>query len=241
MVGPLSPPPHKPEIVIMASFSKVDLNELSKHEGGFANHPNDPGKETNRGVTIKTWNAAAAKYGWTPGVEGLKKITQDQWVTIAKTYYWDFMRLDSVDNQAIASAIFHITWGSGPGVVATIVQQALNDIGIKVQIDVVNGKLYRGVIGPETRGGIARANPAKLLEAIKKRHYAFLDALTQPGTQWNVFRQGLLSRAQQWYASWTNLLGEAGQAIADSGAGGGGAAVLAIGVMFIIGYVIFKK
>ncbi|MBK9983855.1 MAG: hypothetical protein IPP15_16050 [Saprospiraceae bacterium] len=239
MVGTLPPPP-KTEIVIMATFNKIDLDELSRHEGGFVNHPNDPGRETNRGVTINTWNAAAAKFGWTPGVEGLKQLTQDQWVTIAKTYYWDGMRLDSVDNQAIADAIFHITWGSGPGVAATIVQLALNDIGVTVGIDRPGGKLYRGVIGPETRAGIARANPARLLEAIQKRHYAFLDALTQPGTQWNVFREGLLKRAKEWYASWTNLLGEAGQAIADSGAGGGGA-IIAVGVMFVIGWIILKK
>lgn len=232
MVGSLPPPP-KPEIVIMASFSKVDLDELSRHEGGYVNHPNDPGKATNRGVTIATWNAAAAKFGWTAGEAGLKNITQNQWVQVARAFFWDGMRLDSVDNQAIADAIFHITWGSGPGNSALIVQKALNDIGVTVGID--------GIWGPETRGGIARANPAKLLEAIKKRHYAFLDALTQPGTQWNVFREGLLNRAKEWYASWTNLLGEAGQALADSGATGGGAAIIAVGVMFIIGYVILKK
>jgi len=232
MVGTLPPPP-KTEIVIMASFSKIDLNELSRHEGGFVNHPNDPGKETNRGVTIKTWNAAAARFGWTAGVEGLKKLTQDQWVKIARTYYWEDMKLDSVDSQAIADAIFHITWGSGPGVAATIVQLALNDIGVTVGID--------GLWGPETRGGIARANPAKLLPAIVKRHYAHLDNITQPGSRLAVFREGLLKRAKEWYASWTNLLGEAGQAIADSGAGGAGGAVLAVGVMFIIGWIILKK
>jgi type VI secretion system secreted protein VgrG len=230
MVGTLPPPP-KTEIVIMATFSKIDLDELSRHEGGFVNHPNDPGKETNRGVTIKTWNAVAAQKGWTVGVEGLKKMTQDQWVTVAREAFWNGMKLDSVDNQAIADAIFHITWGSGPANSALIVQKALNDIGVTVAID--------GLWGPETRGGIARANPAKLLPAIVKRHYAFLDALTQPGTQWNVFREGLLSRAKQWYASWTNLLGEAGQAIADSGASGG--TIVAVGVMFIIGWIILKK
>lgn len=238
MVGTLPPPP-KTEIVIMATFNKIDLNELSRHEGGFVNNPKDPGGETNRGVTIKTWNAAAARFGWTPGVEGLKKLTQDQWVKIARTYYWEDMKLDSVDSQAIADAIFHITWGSGPGAAATIVQLALNDIGVTVGIDRPGGKLYRGVIGPETRAGIARANPAKLLEAIKKRHYEFMDSITGPNGLLRDFREGLLKRSKEWYASWTNLLGEAGQAIADSGASGG--TIVAVGVMFIIGWIILKK
>lgn len=216
----------------MASFNKVDLDELSRHEGGFVNHPNDPGGATNRGVTINVWNAVAAQKGWTQGVEGLKKITQDQWVTVAREAFWKGMKLDSVDNQAIANAIFHITWGSGPKNSAFIVQKALNDVGIPVGVD--------GLWGPETRGGIAKASPAKLLDAIKNRHYAYLDYITQTGSSLNVFREGLLNRAKQWYASWTNLLNEAGKVIADSGTGGG-AALLAVGVMFIIGYVIFKK
>lgn len=231
MVGSLPPPP-KTEIVIMANFNKIDLDELSRHEGGFVNHPNDPGKETNRGVTIATWNAAAAKFGWTPGVEGLKKLTQDQWVKIAKTYYWDGLKLDSVDNQSIANAIFNITWGSGPENSAFIVQKALNDAGVTVGID--------GLWGPETRAGIARANPAKLLAAIVKRHYAYLDYITRPGAQLSVFREGLLSRAKEWYASWANLLKEVGAAIADSGAGSGGV-ILALLVMAGIGYIVFKK
>ena len=228
MVGTLPPPP-KPEIVIMASFDKINLVKLSQDEGGFVNHPNDPGKATNKGVTIATWNTAAAQFGWAPGVEGLKNITQSQWVKIAKTYYWDRMRLDSVNNQSIADAIFHITWGSGPGNSALIVQQALNDAGVTVAID--------ALWGPETRAGIARANPAKLLAAIIKRHYAFLDGLTQPGTQWNVFREGLLSRAKQWYASWTNLLKSA----SDFAESGGGGVILAALVMFGVGYIIFKN
>jgi len=232
MVGyyPNTPEPtpvHATQNNEMASFDKINLEQLSKDEGGFVNHPNDPGKATNRGVTIATWNAAAAKFGWTPGVEGLKKITQAQWVKIAKTYYWDALRLDSVSNQSIADAIFHITWGSGPGNSAFIVQRALNDAGVTVKID--------GLWGPETRAGIARANPAKLLPAIVSRHYTFLDNITAPGTLLNVFREGLMSRAEKWYASWTTLLNDAG-AFVDNGGG----AILTIGAMIFIGWVILK-
>lgn len=64
--------------------------ELLSHEGGFINHPNDPGKATNRGIT----QAAFEKYarsllGINPTLENLKHLSKSQAAAIYEKVYWE--------------------------------------------------------------------------------------------------------------------------------------------------------
>jgi lysozyme family protein len=54
----------------MASFD-LFLPTLLKHEGGYVDDPEDPGGETNKGVTMDTFcSCSTNSWAWTP----LRKI-----------------------------------------------------------------------------------------------------------------------------------------------------------------------
>jgi len=66
------------------NFNKC-MEMLLHHEGGFVNHPDDPGGMTNLGVIKKTWDDF---YGDDIDEERMKNITVDD----IKPIYWDRCR-----------------------------------------------------------------------------------------------------------------------------------------------------
>ena len=72
----------------MNDFMKA-MEFYFKWEGGYVNHPDDPGGETNMGVTWATLKKAiAAKL--VPPDTTIKDLTKGQVVIIIKYFYWDF-------------------------------------------------------------------------------------------------------------------------------------------------------
>ena len=70
----------------MDQFKRA-LSEDLKIEGGYVNHPNDPGTETNYGITKRT----AQEFGY----EGpMQEIPMDLVSDIYKKGYWDQLNLD---------------------------------------------------------------------------------------------------------------------------------------------------
>ena len=70
------------------NFDKC-MEMLLHHEGGFVNHPSDPGGMTNLGVTKKTWDDFC---GDDIDKERLKNITIDDIKPIYRTNYWERCR-----------------------------------------------------------------------------------------------------------------------------------------------------
>ena len=67
------------------NFDKC-MEMLLLHEGGFVNHPDDPGGLTNMGVTKKTWDEF---YGDDIDEERMRNITVDDIKPIYRSNYWD--------------------------------------------------------------------------------------------------------------------------------------------------------
>lgn len=59
---------------------------IYKHEGGFVNHPNDPGGATNRGITQRTYDAYRQRKGLP--VRPVQQMTHDEDLEIYSTQYW---------------------------------------------------------------------------------------------------------------------------------------------------------
>lgn len=86
------------------------LAETLKWEGGWADHPKDPGGATMRGVTLATFRR------WVPGASktDLRNISQDMLQKIYKTDYWDPIRGDGLA-YGVDLATFDYAVNSGPG------------------------------------------------------------------------------------------------------------------------------
>jgi lysozyme family protein len=81
-----------------------NFEELIKNEGGYSNDPNDPGGETNYGITIAT----ARKYGYMGEMKDLSLPMAEQ---IYKGEYW-LSAFDQLDPK-IAFEIFDAAVNSG--------------------------------------------------------------------------------------------------------------------------------
>ncbi|MCW8998408.1 MAG: hypothetical protein OQK04_06795 [Kangiellaceae bacterium] len=82
------------------------LENVLQHEGGWADHPQDPGGATMRGVTLKVFREF---YGEEMTKSDLREISFDQLGHIYKTGYWDKVwgdRLPSgIDDCAFDAAV----------------------------------------------------------------------------------------------------------------------------------------
>lgn len=81
----------------MADFKKA-YDFTKKWEGGYVNHPNDPGGETNWGITA----AVARSNGYTGPI---KEMPQEFAEKVYKLKYWDTCNCDGL-SQEFATAVF---------------------------------------------------------------------------------------------------------------------------------------
>ena len=65
---------------------EVALKALLKHEGGFVNHPADPGGMTNLGVTKKVWEEFV---GHAVDEQTMRNLTPETVAPLYKKRYWD--------------------------------------------------------------------------------------------------------------------------------------------------------
>ena len=92
-----------------------------RSEGGFTNNPNDKGGPTNHGIS----EVVARANGWTGKMEDLPPNVAEG---IAKTEYWDPMRLDAIEllSKPIAKEMFDSGFLHGIATVSKWLQIALN-------------------------------------------------------------------------------------------------------------------
>ena len=74
------------------NFTK-SLEHVLVHEGGYVDHPSDPGGPTNKGITLRVFQRT---YGKDKTKEDLKVITDDHVSHIYYTVYWQACRFDDL-------------------------------------------------------------------------------------------------------------------------------------------------
>lgn len=116
----------------MANWNEIS-DEFSafihRVEGGYVNHPADPGRETNMGVTLATFKQLAPTLLGVAGtLDNLKKLTKEQHKKILR-YYWTLANGDQYRNNAIAVYATELTWGSGEGGAKRMLRNAAKSLG----------------------------------------------------------------------------------------------------------------
>lgn len=150
------------------TFDKA-IPHLFRHEGGYADHPSDPGGATKYGITRATLSAWR---GRAVSKTDVRRLTRDEAAAIYRRRYWDALKADSLPAGA-DYCVFDAGVNSGPGRAAKWLQAAA-----RVRQD--------GAIGPVTLAAVNAADPARLIEDICDLRLAFLRGLSN----WAVFGRG---------------------------------------------------
>lgn len=89
-------------------FAKA-LKVILHHEGGYVNHPADPGGRTNLGVTQRTWEEWTGK----PATEAdMRALTPEKVGPLYKARYWDVCRCDELPGD-LALCVFDFGVNAG--------------------------------------------------------------------------------------------------------------------------------
>lgn len=160
---------------------------ILKWEGGFVNHPNDPGGATNKGVTMAVWKSQGYdKNGdGNINVKDLKILTEKDATMILKNNYWNRWFADQIDNQAIANTLVDWVWGSGAW-------------GIRIPQRLM-GLKEDGIVGYLTLNALKQSTNTpekarKFLEQLYKARYQYLDDIIKKNSKLQVFRKGWVNR-----------------------------------------------
>lgn len=113
------------------------LREVLKHEGGYVNHPSDPGGRTNRGVTQRTWEAWTGK----PASEAdMRGLTVEDVRPLYRKRYWDEVRGSDLP-AGLALCVFDFGVNAGPSRAVRFLQRLV-------------GASQDGLMGPATLGAV---------------------------------------------------------------------------------------
>ena len=166
----------------MADFN-VFLPILLRFEGGYVNNPTDPGGETNKGVTMKTFQQCSNELlGLDPTSDNLKALTDDQAGVIYKSLYWDKVQGDAYSLQDLANIVCDFYVNAG-GHASKLLQHVLNGLGANIAED--------GSIGPGTMQALAGFDQVQVYRQYKQGRIAYYQAL---GERFPQFLKGWLNR-----------------------------------------------
>lgn len=136
------------------------LELLLEHEGGFVNHPRDPGGATNLGVTKRVYEEFV---GRDVDIQEMRELTPDDVGPIYKTMYWDRIKGDELPS-GVDWCVFDWAVNSGPGRAAKALQTFI-------------GATADGAIGPQTLQTLAAFDSAEVIEAMHATRQSFYESL----------------------------------------------------------------
>ena len=155
----------------MQNSFKECLELVLKSEGGWVNHKDDPGGETNLGVTKRVWE----EYVGHP-VDSLKKLTKDDVAPLYELKYWRPCYCEVLP-RGLDFVVFSMGVNAGPGRSVKLLQQSI-------------GCVPDGVIGPRTRELISSSNGSTLIAKFSETRREYYRSLkTFP-----IFGKGWLNR-----------------------------------------------
>jgi len=155
-----------------------------KHEGGFVNHPKDPGGMTNLGVTRTNWELFL-DHDVTEA--DMRALTPEMVKPFYKKNYWDRIRGDELPS-GVDYAAYDLAVNSGTGRAAKYLQQ-------------IAGVTADGVIGPRSMEAIQKCDAEDVVDEICNMRMTFLKNL---GT-FDTFGKGWTTRVNDVKAKATEM------------------------------------
>lgn len=174
----------------MADF-KIAYDKTAKFEGGYANHPNDKGGETYKGIArnfFPKWK------GWLVidklDKKDVKKLNSilahdnqiQEWVhRFYQDNFWSQIRGNEIQDQEVANNIYDFAVNSGVSRAIKYMQMVLG-----VEVD--------GKFGPVTLGKLNTFGEMTFVNKYKKERLDFLNKVVQNNPSQKTFLAGWTSR-----------------------------------------------
>ena len=151
------------------------LELVLKHEGGYVDHPKDPGGRTNLGVTQRVWEEWIGH----PATEkDMRELTPAIVAPMYEMRYWRTSYCEKLP-RGLDLLVFSMAVNAGAGRSVKLLQDAI-------------GVVADGVIGPNTMAKINEANVETLIDKFSEARTAFYKGLKL----FPVFGRGWLARTE---------------------------------------------
>jgi lysozyme family protein len=136
------------------------LSLVLKHEGGWSDHPADPGGATMKGVTLANFRRYVEPNATK---DDLRRITDAQVASVYRRFYWDAVHGAELPD-GVDYAVFDFAVNSGPGRAIKYLQGVV-------------GVVQDGRIGPATLAAVRAKPHAAVIHDLCDRRMAFLRGL----------------------------------------------------------------
>jgi len=151
------------------NFDKC-MSMLLEHEGGYVNHPADPGGMTNLGITKRTYDEF---HGTDIDEEGMRNLKKSDVEPIYRQNYWNRCRCQDLPS-GVDWAVFDFAVNAGTGRAAKALQKA-----VEVEQD--------GSIGPLTLMKVKHHEVVNIINRIatyREQFYRSLSTFDTFGKGW---------------------------------------------------------
>lgn len=165
------------------------LAHVLKSEGGYVNHPSDPGGRTNLGVTQRVWEE------WVKhdvDEKQMRELTPEMVAPLYQEKYWQRVKGDELP-AGIDYCVFDASVNSGVGRASKWLQE-------------VCGTQPDGVIGPMTLRVAQAIVPTDLVNMYCDKRLAFLKELKT----WDTFGKGWERRVEEVRSHALTMIAKAG-------------------------------
>ena len=160
------------------------LAAVLHHEGGFVNHPSDPGGATNLGCTKTVWEEWC---GHPVNIQEMRELTPEDVAPLYEDKYWNKVKGDDLP-AGVDYCVFDAAINSGAGRAAKWLQECV-------------GAAPDGAIGPMTLQAARAMVGADLVNLYCDKRLAFLKALKT----WETFGRGWERRVEEVRAAATKM------------------------------------
>ena len=152
------------------------LDMILHHEGGYVNHPKDPGGETNLGVTKRVYE------DW-GGTKDMKDLEVEDVAPIYRKNYWDRIKADDLPS-GLDLCVFDFGVNAGTGRAAKYLQTMI-------------GTVADGGIGPNTLRALANYVESEGVESTIKNYQAERQSYYESLSTFETFGRGWTRRVEE--------------------------------------------
>lgn len=152
------------------------LKRVLRWEGGYVNHPRDPGGATMRGVTQLVYNAYRRRKGLP--IRPVKEIEEAELQAIYRKQYWDLIQGDELE-KGVDLVVFDFAVNSGPDRATKFLQKI---VGVRED----------GAMGQVTLDAVWRMDEDRVIAQLSADRLAFVKRLNT----WPEFGGGWKNRIE---------------------------------------------